>query len=84
MTEQFEFGPQLLGHGWVHLKDTHVMSMGHSWLTRHSGLQFGGLPIKLLWHEHTGLPIFIWQTECGPHGLGLQEDKVSTAKIKIC
>lgn len=30
--------------------------------------------MKVLEQEHTGLPIFTWHTELGPHGDGLHGD----------
>lgn len=39
-----EFFPQLLGHGFTHLKLTQALLVGHSVLTLHSGLHPGGEP----------------------------------------
>lgn len=44
--------------------------LGQSELTTHSGLQLGGLPIKLSMQAHDGSLFIAWHTEFGPHGDG--------------
>lgn len=57
----------------------------HSGLIVHSGLQFGGIPIKPSTHEHAGLSPRNWHIEFGPHGdgtHGLIGTLGSSAKLK--
>lgn len=44
--------------------------MAHSPLLTHSGLQFGGDPVKSGRQEHDGLSLATWHAELGPHGEG--------------
>lgn len=53
ITLQFAFTPQAVRHGLEHFFSTHARFAGHSELTTHSGLQFGGEPIKFGIQEHT-------------------------------
>ena len=48
----------------------HARFVRHSEFMRHSGLQFGGRPIKSRTHEHAGLSPFTWQKALGPQGEG--------------
>jgi hypothetical protein len=59
MTWQTAFLPQIPLHGSIHFSFMQALSFGHSLLITHSGLQYGGLPMKLAMHEHTGRPRFI-------------------------
>lgn len=81
--------PQDPGQGSRHLLLMHARGLLHSELITHSGLQFGGTPIKSGKQEHEGVSPIIWQTELGPHGDGWQdggfgvEGSTSTAKYII-
>lgn len=44
--------------------------LGHSEFIVHSGLQFGGLPMKLGKQEHEGEPPISLHSLFGPHGEG--------------
>lgn len=49
-----------------------TISLGHSALITHSGLQFGGLPIYVDMQEQDGVFPCATHWECGPHGEGMQ------------
>lgn len=54
MTSHLALKPQvLLEQGLAHLNLWHARFCGHSELTTHSGLQFGGEPMYSGRHEHT-------------------------------
>lgn len=48
-----------------------ALSVGHSLLLEHSGLQYGGDPKKLDKHVHDGISPTSLQTELGPQGDGV-------------
>jgi len=70
MTLHCAFCPQVPGQGSLHFIFLHAKWYGHSPLLMHSGLQFGGEPIKSGKQEHDGCCPFTWHCEFGPHGDG--------------
>lgn len=52
-TSQWVFKPHVPGQGFLHFKLIQALFKGHSELTVHSGLQFGGLPKYPGEHVHT-------------------------------
>lgn len=69
--------PQDPGHGSLHFCWIHACWLGHSLFRTHSGLQFGGAPMKFSIHEQAGFPEIIWQREFGPHGVGTHDGGLS-------
>lgn len=57
-------------HGSLHLLLIHAKSKEHSLFARHSGRQFGGVPMKPCKHEHDGKLCITLHCEFGPHGEG--------------
>lgn len=70
MTLQSVFRPQGPGHGETHFWFLHILSTGHSALTTHSGLQFGGKPWYSGKQEHVLCPFDIRHWLLGPQGDG--------------
>lgn len=70
MTRQSAFSPHGPGQGDTHFWFLQVLSEGHSVLTTHSGLQFGGDPLYSGKQEHTLCPFDIRHWLLGPHGEG--------------
>lgn len=73
VTWQMALRPHDPGQGSAHLLLTHARFVGHSLLTRHSGLQFGGGPSSSGKHaqddeEPSGVTVHL---EFGPQGEGL-------------
>lgn len=64
------FWPQGSGHGDTHFLFLHVFSEGHSALTTHSGLQFGGDPLYSGKHEQMLRPFETLHWLFGPQGDG--------------
>lgn len=61
--------PHVPGHGFLHLFLRQALSLGHSVLRTHSGLQASyGFPLYSGIHSHTPPGL---QTALGPHGDGL-------------
>lgn len=48
----------------------HALSLLHSVLSTHSGLQFGGLPKNPIKQEHEGIPPMLRHSAFSPHGDG--------------
>lgn len=71
ITSQRALVPQVPGHGSLHFWLTQALFCAHSELTTHSGLQFGGLPMYVGWHEHTAWPLTSLHWLFGPQGDGL-------------
>jgi len=66
------FGAHEPGHGSLHFILEQAKLYEHSLLVIHSGLQFGGDPIKLGRHEHDGDSPWTLHWELGPQGDGMQ------------
>lgn len=64
------FGPHGPGQGDTHFWFLHDLSAGHSELTTHSGLQFGGEPWYSGKHEQTLCPLVIRHWLLEPQGDG--------------
>lgn len=62
--------PQEPGQGSRHLLLMHANWLLHSALIVHSGLQFGGEPMKLAKHVHDGDLLIAWHKAFGPQGDG--------------
>lgn len=73
--------PQLPMQGSEHLLCMQAKSNGHSEFIVHSGLQFGGLPMKLLEQAQTAFNPLRRQIELGPHGEGLQGSTCTIGSI---
>lgn len=71
MTSHLAFRPHVPEHGLAHLNLWHALFCGHSALTVHSGLQFGGEPIYSSTQEQTATPFASRHLLLGPHGDGL-------------
>lgn len=63
--------PQVPAQGLAHLNLWHALFGGHSELTTHSGLQFGGDPVYSGRQEQTACPLILRHWLFGPHGDGL-------------
>lgn len=74
----------LLWQGLTHFWFIQALWGLHSELTIHSGLQFGGDPMKFVKHEHTGWLFTSLQTAFNPQGDGLHgfNCKISFSKNK--
>lgn len=72
MTSQRAFNPQEPKQGSVHFWLTHALVDGHSALTMHSGLQFGGAPMYPDKQEQTAWPFCCLHWLLGPQGDGWQ------------
>jgi hypothetical protein len=69
-TLQSALMPHDPGHGSWHFRLMHARWLAHSPLLTHSGLQFGGDPVKAGRHEQDGLSPATWHAAFGPHGEG--------------
>lgn len=67
---QTVFRPQLPGHGSTHFWLIQALSLEHSALVTHSGLQLGGLPKYDGRQEQTACPFSSLHWLLGPHGEG--------------
>lgn len=74
--------PQVLGQGSEHLLFMQARWIGHSLLTRHSGRQAGGFPIKLGKHVQTGCWLTVLHLLFGPQGVG-EHGSLGTITKKI-
>lgn len=72
MTWQLVLIPQVPRQGSTHLLFKQALFRGHSELTIHSGLQFGGLPRKPDKQEQTAWSLNSLHWLFGPQGVGLQ------------
>lgn len=75
--------PQVPIQGSLHFWLIQANCEEHSELKRHSGLQFGGLPINSDWHEHTAWLFFSRHILLGPHGDGVHGYTGSEKSYKI-
>jgi len=66
------FGAHEPGQGSLHFILAQAKLYEHSLLVIHSGLQFGGDPMKLGRHEHDGDSPWTLHCEFGPQGDGMQ------------
>lgn len=64
--------PQTPGQGSTHLWLIQAWLLGHSVLITHSGLQFGGVPMKSGEQEQLAFPATLWHRLFGPQGDGEQ------------
>lgn len=71
-TVQVAEAPHEPGQGSRHLEVMQARSLEQSEWTAHSGLQLGGLPMKVERHEHDGVPPMSRHSALGPHGDGTQ------------
>lgn len=70
MTWHSAFNPQFDSHGFIHFWFKHALSCGHSELATHSGLQFGGEPMKVCRQEQTAWSLISLHWLFGPQGEG--------------
>jgi len=63
--------PHEPGQGSLHFCCIQAILAGHSTLTVHSGLQFGGLPLYVGKQEHDGTPPISRHSENAPQGDGI-------------
>ena len=59
--------PHEPGQGSLHFRLMQAKLLEHSLLLTHSGLQFGGEPIKSGKQAQDGLSLIVWYMELGPH-----------------
>lgn len=64
--------PHEPGHGSLHFWLMQAILLEQSEFITHSGLQFGGFPIKVGKQAQDGLPPISLHSELGPHGVGTQ------------
>lgn len=70
--------------GLTHFNEIQALFVGHSALTTHSGLQFGGEPRYSGKHVQTACSFTTLHALLGPHGVGAQGLVVgSLPKIKL-
>lgn len=62
----------------MHLFRIHALLLAHSELIKHSGLQFGGEPMKFDKQEHDGTPLLFLHWAFRPHGDGTQGSRSSS------
>lgn len=72
ITSHLAFRPHVLAQGFAQRNLWHALLEGHSALTVHSGLQFGGAPMNVSMHEQTAKPFATLHLLLAPQGDGMQ------------